>query len=188
MLRQCQHRLAFTKNNWYDSALKAVLPKQRIQLNFWKDHARTSATLATVLKEENMQLETFVTPLPLPSIEPLQKSKPRPGWIHTRCSGFRNYDGRRCEQVIRVKSLIPSTEPIYCRHHKLKPSIPIKKERGSCRNQNRASKEEIDSHIQFYTPPEIEQKLFEAPAKIYNCWDCKYFFYLSCFLTNQFLM
>lgn len=203
MLRHCQHKLAFTKTSWYFNALKAVLPHNKeLAAKPWY-HYRSTATLATALKENNMRTTTFVTPSPLPIVEPLQSiietSLPESNSTldkYQRCTGFRRYDGQRCERLVKIDPAIPMTEHVFCYNHRsYKPPVEKKKKNSgkhSTKKQtshyhelNNASEEEINSHIQSYMAPAIEKSMFRAPSKIYDCWDCKYYIKYTCILIRN---
>lgn len=194
MLRQCQHKLAFSKSSWYTSALRTFIPNSEIKLTttqLWKYQYRSKSSLASSLKSmssDDMQT-TFVTPSPLPLIEPLQLVKNTFKFEaekivilekYRRCSGYRRYDGHRCERLVKTDPSLPITDQVVCFNHD--NSRKLKNGKKKVRNkaadirlsENRASEETINSLIQQYSPSLLGKKKIKPAQKLYDCWDCKY--------------
>jgi hypothetical protein len=176
MLRPCQHKLAFSRKNWYANALKAIIPEKKILLNAFKSQYRATATLATVLNPSATDIavsQPILTPL-----EPLTQPETKPVEDYRRCSGFKKYDGQQCRRFVKTDALLSPSMPVFCFNHD--PNRTLKKRKKYEKRRDlveiRACFSEfedtnvVDESLQM---PVKERSVFKPPSRIYDCWNCK---------------
>lgn len=190
MLKHCQHKLSFSKESWYNSAMRTFLHYNENMLTpkTWKYHNRSISSLTCAIKSvsDNDMQTTSVTPSPLPLIEPLQPVKPKldmNGIVmlerYRQCTGYRRYDGHRCERYVKTDPSSPITDQVVCfnhdnsKKHKNGKKKAINKAADKKIRENRASDETIGFLLQQYSPS-LLKKTPNNPQKLYDCWDCKY--------------
>jgi hypothetical protein len=194
MLRHCQHKLAFSKSNWYTCALNAIL--SNTEKRVLKYQCRPTATLASMLKPNDNNLSSFI--IPPPPLQPLQttpeplQTTPEPLQItlepvvpvkkvkskHTyrQCNGFRAYDGQRCRRLVRPTSASNSTGEILCFNHD-----PTREKKGKTKKSKAMPKLNSHSNNEMNKEQRVlrEKRIFSTPKRIYDCWHCK-FKYIKC--------
>lgn len=177
MFRHCQHKLAFSKSSWYTCALKAVLSVSEKKVLLGKYQCRPTATLASVVGPSDT-LSTFI--IPPPPLQPLQSttvtipdpilSAPEePAVIiekHERCTGFRSYDGQRCERLVRIDPTSVN-DHVLCFNHD--PNRPKKGKKKKKKLAQTALNNQVIPAVDVQ-----EKRIFETPDKIFDCWQRKY--------------
>lgn len=162
MLKQCSNKLAFSKPNWYISALQIVVPasKRSCVLNQY----RGSATLLefnpfnTTTPQPILPRLTPLTPLvdtqPHLNIHAPKEIALQPTDLVHRCSAFKKLDGQQCQRIVQQD---PNDQgnPAYCFQH----------------NPNRDHKKykKRSQGIINVKKPQHKPK----SDKLYDCWDCK---------------
>ncbi|KAI8638826.1 meiotically up-regulated gene 113-domain-containing protein [Parasitella parasitica] len=184
MLRRsfcCQHnKLTFSKSNWYNIALKAVLPEKICLQRATQFQYRATATVASVLVD-GMQNERaaritsssavpLATPLePLPF--PLQKSLSPTIIVHNtksvshfkRCSGYRKYTGKPCTRLVKIDPTLPEKRYYLCHNHD--PNLGYKpKEAGKNDRPPDGIKKMIFDN-------EAGHAIDKMPNEIHDCWQ-----------------
>lgn len=179
MLRPCQHRFAFTKVNWYTSALKAIIQsssdKSLHTSSLLKLQSRPTATMASVLSNDTIMpaTRTFVIPPPPPPplVKPLQqndyyakyfRSKRKPS---QQCSGFTRLDGQRCKRMVRIDPSLPETDRVLCCDHD-----PTRVRKSKKKKSHRHSEKEVVAASHSYHHEHTNKAL----PKVFDCWHCKY--------------
>lgn len=142
---------------------------------------RSASTLASIADNETSDFVIQppprilpVQPLRIPNSDLREKEEGDKSTLHTpvenfrRCNGFRKYDGQRCERLVRTDPSLPLTDQVLCFNHN-----PHKKTtKTSKRKQSVKHKRSHVSNINANPPVIIKaSKIFEAPAKVYDCWN-----------------
>lgn len=191
MLKQCQGKLSFSKLSWYSHALKAVLPRSEgrsVYIKLSRLQCRSASTLASVADNDTSNFVIQppsrippVQPLRIPNSELREKEEGDKFTLHIpvenyrRCNGFRKYDGQRCERLVRIDPSLPPTDQVLCFNHN-----PQKKStKTNKRKQPVKHKRNHVSSSNANLPIFKGNKIFEAPAKVYDCWNCNYCLTLS---------
>ncbi|CAO3614497.1 unnamed protein product [Mucor hiemalis] len=118
MLKQCQNKLSFSRLNWYSHALKAIIPKgegSSVYSRLSRLQCRSASTMASVVDNDTSNFVIQRPPHPIPvqqlhmlnpdlrDTEKKEKSTAHiPAENYQRCSGFRKYDGQRCQRLVRT--------------------------------------------------------------------------------------
>lgn len=136
MLRRslcCQHnKLVFSRANWYNIALKAVLPERTtsVQRAIQFQCSRASATMAAAALDD-VKEDMARDIQQLPPLEPLKKAKKRADITTVkstssashfkRCSGYKTRKGGgQCTRLVKIH-LDQAEDKVYCYNHKMKP-------------------------------------------------------------------
>lgn len=180
MLRRslcCQHKLAFSRSNWYNLALKAILPNGRCLQRTIQLQYRATATVASALDEaqedDTITSTTSEAPL-LPLLEPLTtittaKTKTSLSTsVFKRCSGYKKCNGQQCKRLVKIDPKLPEVNHYYCFNHN-----PNSQKERQTTDKNIQLPAEIKSIIFNKSISLAKEKgIFEAPSKIYDCWQC----------------
>lgn len=197
MLRPCQHKLAFSKVNWYTSALKAVLlssnGKKLLSSALWKAQSRRTATMASVLVDSSIMptTTTFVIspPQPEPLVQPLRqqaiiypkafkRKKRASAETFRRCNGFRRYDGQRCERMVRIDPPLPEDHHVVCFDHDPAKVRRSKKQKHKTKTCSHVHDQDLTTILDTTSPYNQHHTdsiihTYKTPPKVFDCWHCK---------------
>ncbi|KAI7907254.1 meiotically up-regulated gene 113-domain-containing protein [Cokeromyces recurvatus] len=172
MLNRCQNKFAFSKLNWYISALKINVPKRILISTLTKCQYRTTTLLESTIPDKNIEISTtvlpsvLVPPLDRPTqLNSVQLVDPRE---YRHCSGFNKHSGQQCKYILKVDPSIPLSERMYCYRHYSK----------NHKDRNRYESVVVTKANRLKKPTKLKRNkatpsvnTVNISNKLYDCWN-----------------